>query len=104
MKANTPVERLYNGIIKENPTFVLMLGMCPTLAVNLPHPGHLYHGVQRHWYGPGGHLCAAVLQRGHLRPEKGHSRWGADACLYCGGGFFCDHRSVPFAGLYSRPL
>lgn len=25
-------ERLYNGIIKENPTFILMLGMCPTLA------------------------------------------------------------------------
>ncbi len=30
---NRCVERLYNGIIKENPTFVLMLGMCPTLAV-----------------------------------------------------------------------
>lgn len=28
-----PMERLYNGIIKENPTFVLMLGMCPTLAI-----------------------------------------------------------------------
>ena len=27
------LERLYNGLIKENPTFVLMLGMCPTLAV-----------------------------------------------------------------------
>ena len=27
MKANTPSERLINGIIKENPTFVLMLGM-----------------------------------------------------------------------------
>lgn len=27
------VERLHNGIIKENPTFVQMLGMCPTLAV-----------------------------------------------------------------------
>jgi len=26
-------ERLLNGIIKENPTFVLTLGMCPTLAV-----------------------------------------------------------------------
>ena len=26
-------ERLYNGIVKENPTFVQMLGMCPTLAV-----------------------------------------------------------------------
>ena len=33
MKANTPVERLYNGIVKENPTFVMMIGMCPTLAV-----------------------------------------------------------------------
>ena len=33
MRADTPSERLYNGIIKENPTFVLMLGMCPTLAV-----------------------------------------------------------------------
>ena len=32
-KTNSPVERLQNGIIKENPTFVLMLGMCPTLAV-----------------------------------------------------------------------
>lgn len=33
MKKNTPSERLMNGIIKENPTFVLMLGMCPTLAI-----------------------------------------------------------------------
>lgn len=30
---NKCIERLYNGIIKENPTFVLTLGMCPTLAV-----------------------------------------------------------------------
>ena len=27
------MERLWNGMVKENPTFVLMLGMCPTLAV-----------------------------------------------------------------------
>lgn len=27
------LERLYNGIVKENPVLVLMLGMCPTLAV-----------------------------------------------------------------------
>ena len=33
MKKNTPVERLYNGLVKENPTFVMMIGMCPTLAV-----------------------------------------------------------------------
>lgn len=30
---NKAGERLFNGFIKENPTFVLMLGMCPTLAV-----------------------------------------------------------------------
>lgn len=30
---NRATERLYNGLIKENPTFVLALGMCPTLAV-----------------------------------------------------------------------
>lgn len=30
---NKCVERIYNGLLKENPTFVLMLGMCPTLAV-----------------------------------------------------------------------
>lgn len=33
LKADRPAERLYNGMIRENPTFVLMLGMCPTLAV-----------------------------------------------------------------------
>ena len=27
------LKTLYNGLIKENPTFVLILGMCPTLAV-----------------------------------------------------------------------
>lgn len=33
MKQNSISERLVNGIVLENPTFVLMLGMCPTLAV-----------------------------------------------------------------------
>ena len=23
-------ERIYNGVVKENPSFILMLGMCPT--------------------------------------------------------------------------
>lgn len=30
---NKPLERIFNGVIRENPTFVIMLGMCPTLAV-----------------------------------------------------------------------
>lgn len=33
MEQNKIGERLLNGILKENPTFVLLLGMCPTLAV-----------------------------------------------------------------------
>ena len=33
LRPGSPLERLWNGIIKENPVFVLMLGMCPTLAV-----------------------------------------------------------------------
>ena len=33
MKENKITERLFNGLLKENPTFVLALGMCPTLAV-----------------------------------------------------------------------
>ena len=33
MKQNSIIERLKNGIFSENPTFVLMLGVCPTLAV-----------------------------------------------------------------------
>lgn len=42
---NKNVERLYNGIIKENPTFVLMLGMCPTLAVTTSLIGGLGMGL-----------------------------------------------------------
>lgn len=30
---NKYLERLFNGIFKENPIFILMLGLCPTLAV-----------------------------------------------------------------------
>lgn len=39
------LERLYNGIVKENPTFVLMLGMCPTLAVTTSAKNGLGMGV-----------------------------------------------------------
>lgn len=30
---NKCIERIVNGIVKENPTFVMLIGMCPTLAV-----------------------------------------------------------------------
>ena len=31
---NKYLERIWNGLVKENPTLILMLGMCPTLAVS----------------------------------------------------------------------
>ena len=33
LKMDSPMERVFNGLIVENPTLVLMIGMCPTLAV-----------------------------------------------------------------------
>ncbi len=32
-KTISPKENFYKGILKENPTFVMLLGMCPTLGV-----------------------------------------------------------------------
>lgn len=45
MRKDTPLERLYNGIIKENPTFVMMLGMCPTLAVTTSAKNGIWQGL-----------------------------------------------------------
>ncbi|MBB2184321.1 electron transport complex subunit E [Lachnospiraceae bacterium MD1] len=42
---NKYVERIYNGIVKENPTFIIMLGMCPTLAVTTSGNNGLYMGL-----------------------------------------------------------
>ncbi len=42
---NKYTERLYNGLIKENPTMVLMLGMCPTLAVSKFAMNGIYMGL-----------------------------------------------------------
>lgn len=45
MKTNKYMERIYNGILKENPTFIIMLGMCPTLAVTTSGNNGLYMGL-----------------------------------------------------------
>lgn len=42
---NKYTERIYNGIIKENPTFIIMLGMCPTLATTTSGNNGLYMGL-----------------------------------------------------------
>ena len=52
---NKCTERLYNGLVKENPTFVLMLGMCPTLAVTTSAINGVGMGLVHNgsiWYYP----------------------------------------------------
>ena len=39
------LERIYNGIARENPIFILMLGMCPTLAVTTSATNGLGMGI-----------------------------------------------------------
>ena len=55
------IQIIKNGIVKENPTFVLMLGMCPTLA------------TQRYVDGPRHNGCAHLHQRCDLVLEIHHS-------------------------------
>lgn len=42
---NNPVRWLSNGIIKENPTFRLVLGMCPTLAITTAMENGFWMGL-----------------------------------------------------------
>ncbi|MCQ2441768.1 MAG: electron transport complex subunit E [Oscillospiraceae bacterium] len=50
---NSNMERIYNGIVKENPIFIMMLGMCPTLAVTVSATNGLGMGVST--------LCVLVM-------------------------------------------
>ena len=45
LRINTPLERFLNGIIVENPTLVLMIGMCPTLAITNCAMNGIYMGL-----------------------------------------------------------
>ena len=42
---NKYIERIHNGVVKENPIFIMMLGMCPTLAVTTSANNGLYMGL-----------------------------------------------------------
>ena len=54
---NKNLERVYNGLIKENPTFILMLGMCPTLGT----PGSAMTGMSMGLATMGVLICSNVV-------------------------------------------
>lgn len=65
---NKYLERLYNGIIKENPTFVIMLGMCPTLAVTTSGNNGFYMGLTTTVVLAASNLLISALRK--LIPDK----------------------------------
>ncbi|MBR0164634.1 MAG: electron transport complex subunit E [Lachnospiraceae bacterium] len=42
---NSPAERVFNGFIVENPTLVLLIGMCPSLAITTNAVNGIYMGL-----------------------------------------------------------
>jgi electron transport complex protein RnfE len=65
---NKYLERIYNGIIKENPTFIIMLGMCPTLAVTTSGNNGLYMGLTTTVVLAASNLLISALRK--LIPDK----------------------------------
>lgn len=96
MKPNTPAERLYNGIIKENPTFVLMLGMCPTLAITTSATNGIGMGL----------TTTVILAASNLMisSEKLYSGQSAYACIYRSCCFLCNSCTASFTGIYPKPV
>lgn len=45
LAVNSPLERVLNGLIVENPTLVLLIGMCPSLAITTCAINGIYMGL-----------------------------------------------------------
>ncbi len=79
------LERLYNGIIKENPTFVLILGMCPTLAVTSSLINGAGGGAKACAYGCLGlGSCVKACEFGAISVVNGKAVVDRDKCVACG--------------------
>ena len=90
---NKCVERIYNGLIKENPTFVLTLGMCPTLAVTTSAINGIGMGLSSTVVLVMSNLLISLLRK--VIPY---------ACVYCYCCFIRYSGTVPYAGLSAITL
>lgn len=59
---------IYNGIVKENPTFVLLLGMCPTLATTTSAINGLSMGVATMFVLTCSNIAISCIK--NLTPDK----------------------------------
>ncbi len=64
----SPVRELTKGIIKENPTLVMLLGMCPTLAVTTQAMNGIGMGLATTFVLLGSNIVISALRR--VIPDK----------------------------------
>ncbi|MDD3079650.1 MAG: electron transport complex subunit E [Paludibacter sp.] len=68
MSKNSNLQVFLNGIIKENPTFVLILGMCPTLATTTSAINGLSMGLATTFVLLGSNVVISLLK--NIIPDK----------------------------------
>ncbi len=68
MKKNSPMKVFMNGLLNENPTFRLLLGMCPTLAVSTAAGNGLGMGLSTTFVLVFSNLVISLLRK--IIPEK----------------------------------
>jgi len=109
-----------NGIIKENPVFVLLLALCPLLGVTTSAINGLGMGLattfvmimcniiiasiknfKRFGYGIGDNLCDDYVQYYHCIHQKFYSRHGADSDFCYRDGILRNGDGVIYAGFSS---
>lgn len=61
--SNSPVKWLMNGIIQENPTFRLVLGMCPTLAITTAMENGFWMGLAVIFVLVGSNVLISALRK-----------------------------------------
>ena len=68
MAANTNLKTLFNGIVKENPVFVLLLGMCPALGTTSSAVNGLGMGLATTFVLLSANVVVSMLK--NLIPDK----------------------------------
>ena len=64
----TPIQEITKGIIKENPTLVMLLGMCPTLAVTTQAANGIGMGLATTFVLIGSNIVISALR--NVIPDK----------------------------------
>ena len=94
---NKCTERVYNGLIKENPTFVLMLGMCPTLAVTTSAINGVGMGLSTTVVLVLSNMLISMLR-------KDHTGFSQNAGVHRSCCFICNNCSVPVRRICAESL